>query len=410
VAPLALCASRSFTAWCTSGLETMFFSLLVWLATLAFLRERERGGAHPLASSLLFAGAALTRPEGAIFAAVAGALFALDVARGRRSARAAAVWLAPLVAIVGAHLLFRHAYYGAWLPNTFYAKVPGAWWGQGARYLALFHEDYRIGWFLPLLLPSLWWRRDSTVALFASASAAYLLYVLAVGGDRFEFRFLVPVLPYLYWLLGDSLSLCAARAPAGRARSLAGAAAVAVAAALVAATWLGSRRPESVYLRHGVTSIQAVRQYANWRAAEGRWLRALIQDGLLPRDVVIGVTGAGALPYYTDWPTVDLHGLNDAYVARLPVAARGVIAHERMAPYAYLERREVALLDVLNRLVHDSDLERREQPVVEYDGRRLPVRAARVRGHWLLFATTLSDAELARALPGIEIEPRAGPR
>ena len=29
------------------------------------------------------------------------------------------------------------------------------------------------------------------------------LYLVAIGGDRFEFRFLVVVLPYFYWLLGD---------------------------------------------------------------------------------------------------------------------------------------------------------------------------------------------------------------
>ena len=51
----ALALSRSFTAWCSGGLETMFFTLLVLLGSLVHLRERRRAAALPLGSSLLFA-------------------------------------------------------------------------------------------------------------------------------------------------------------------------------------------------------------------------------------------------------------------------------------------------------------------------------------------------------------------
>ena len=127
-------------------------------------------------------------------------------------------------------------------------------------------------------------------------------------------------------------------------------------AALLFATYAGSRRPEAVFLRHGVTSIQGVSHYAMRRAGEGKFLRSLIDRGMLPRDLVLGVTGAGAVPYYTDWPTVDALGLNDAEIARLPLEERGVIAHEREAPYEYLVRRRVVVFDVLNQIVHRSDL------------------------------------------------------
>jgi hypothetical protein len=32
----------------------------------------------------------------------------------------------------------------------------------------------------------------------------------------------------------------------------------------------------------------------------------------LPADLRVAVSGAGALPYYTMWPTLDVYGLNDA--------------------------------------------------------------------------------------------------
>jgi hypothetical protein len=404
VAPLVLATSRSFTAWCTGGLETMFFSLLVFLGNLAFLRERERNSAWPFGSSILFSVAALTRPEGAIFAFAVGLLFAIEIGLRRRYLRAGAIWVLPFVVIVGSHLLWRHAYYGFWLPNTFYAKVPGAWWDQGARYLALFHEDYRIACFLPLLLPALLRGRRFASTAFSTTTGVYLIYVCYVGGDRFEFRFLVPVLPYFYWLLGESLYRLARLAgDAWPGRAGAYALTAAAVAGLLIATHVGSRRPESVYLRHGVTSVQAVEHYATWRAGEGKILRSMIDEGLLPPDLVLAVTGAGAVPYYTDWPTIDSHGLNDAEIARLPLLERSVIAHERTAPYDYLVARKVAIFDILNRIVHLSDLARQQRPVVEYDGRRVPLKVVRVKGHYLIFATTLADHQLDRSLPGLEI-------
>jgi len=81
VAPLALAANRSFTGWSSSGLETMFFTLLVFLASITYLRERERDSTTPVASSLLLATAALTRPEGALFAGIAGLFFLGEILR-----------------------------------------------------------------------------------------------------------------------------------------------------------------------------------------------------------------------------------------------------------------------------------------------------------------------------------------
>jgi hypothetical protein len=402
VAPLVLATSRSFTAWCTGGLETMFFTLLVFLAYLTFLRERATRAPRPLGSSLLFALATLTRPEGMLFMAVAGLFYAGEILLKRRSFRSALIWCSPYIAAVGVHFLWRHAYYGYWLPNTFYAKVPGAWWDHGAKYLALFANDYQILWFLPLLLPVLLLRRQLATGLFCAATAAYLIYVAYIGGDRFEFRFLDVVFPYFYGLLADSLYQIA-QLGARRLRFATSALAVAIGAALVVTTHVGSRRPEAVRLRYGITSVQAAGQYGAWRVEEGVFLRRLIDEEILPADLVLCVTGAGAIPYYTDWPTVDSLGLNDVTIARLPLEDRGVIAHEREAPYEYLVERKVVIFDVLNRLVHRTDRKKREKQHVIYDGRELPLKAVRARGRYLIFATLLTDEELEKTLAPLEI-------
>lgn len=84
-----------------------------------------------------------------------------------------------------------------------------------------------------------------------------------------------------------------------------------------------SRRPEVAEIRHGIATLRTIETYATYRAEEGRFLRGLIERGLLPEDLVICVGGAGALPYYTMLPTVDRLGINDLQIARLPIAERG---------------------------------------------------------------------------------------
>jgi hypothetical protein len=403
LAPFVLASSRSFAAWCSGGLETMFFTLLLFLGVAAHLRERERGSALPLASSLLLATAALTRPEGNLFALVVGLFFAGEILLRRRRFRAGLAWALPYLAIVAAHLLWRLAYYGEWLPNSFHAKVPGAWWEQGWRYLSLFADDYRILWFAPLALLALMAGRRYVHGLFGALIGTYLLYVLYVGGDRFEFRFLVVVMPWFYWLLADGLRRIAAfGSGVGRGGFAARAVATALALALLTTTHLGSRSTDAASLRHGVASIEIIRDYAKRRAESGKFLREWIDRGLLPRDVVLCVGGAGALPYYTDWPTVDRRGINDPTVARTPIAGRGVIGHEREASYEYLLERRVVILDMFNRIVFDENLLTGRFRIKRYGSTEVPLKGFRLGERYLIFGTLVSEAEIRRLFGHLE--------
>jgi arabinofuranosyltransferase len=357
LAPAALVSSRSFTAWSTGGLETQLFTCMIFLALGLLCSERNRNDRTPWRSSLLFALCALIRPEGVLFAAVAGVCLFVDTLANRRSLRDCLGFALPLLVVVGGHLLWRHAYYGYWLPNTWYAKVHGLWWDQSARYFQHFFADYRLHWFLPLaLVPALLRRRFDDYCLLASVSA-YCAYVVYVGGDRFEFRFLVVVLPILYLLIADgSILLWRVASRGSQPRRVAAAfGVVAVATALVLTTLVGSRRPEAVRTRDSIASLGAINAYAEQRIGEGRKLREAIDRGVLPADLQLAVTGAGALPYYTMWPTVDIYGLNDATIAHQRVRARSQIGHEQKLPPGYLSERGVVVVDVLNRLSFGND-------------------------------------------------------
>jgi hypothetical protein len=357
LAPAALVSSRSFTAWSTGGLETQLFAFCVLLGLLTLGEERRRARDVPWISSSLFAIATLIRPEGAIFMAAAGFCLLAEVVLRGRGLKSLALFVLPFLAIVGAHLLWRHAYYGYWLPNTFYAKVHGLWWEQSRKFFSHFFSDYRLHLFLPLgLIPALAKRRFDDL-LWLAAAALYCGYVVYIGGDRFEFRFLVPILPILYVLVADGLHVVWGALPRERPiqRALAGGIAGGVAVGLLLSTWLGSIRPEAIRTRDGIASLGVIESYAQRRMFEGRYLRDLVERRVLPADLRVAVSGAGALPYYTMWPVLDVYGLNDATVAHQSVRTRSYVAHEQRLPPGYLAEKRIVVVDSLNRLVHGTD-------------------------------------------------------
>jgi len=324
---------------------------------------------------------------------------AAEAALDRRRVRPLVIWAVVVGVTIGTHLLWRHAYYGAWVPNTFAAKVPAAWWDQGLKYAYDFTRAYGVPLFAPLVVWAQWRHPDRHRLLIAACVATYVLYVIAVGGDHFEFRFWIPVLPLTYWLVADAVE---------RLRPSKWLAALA-AAALIGATVHGSWQSDRDQLPpwHGINSVANIKGYAAHRAREGRRLRQLIDAGLLDAQLLLGVTGAGAVPYYTDWPTVDRHGLNDRYIANLPVVERSVMGHEHDAPLEYLERRRVVINDAFNQLVfwNAEDI-----PAAGDWLEPRPLYIADLGDAYLVFDSFVPEAEVRQAfarLPSLSVrEPR----
>ncbi len=337
LAPAILALHRSFCGWATSGMATMLFALLIFSGWSRVLKERESPGASVWPSSLLFAGAALTRPDGLLFGGLAGALLLLDVVRGRLAPARFLRWAAPITAIVAAHFLWRRLYYGFWLPNTFYAKVNSANPDRGVFYLQEYHDTYAIGWFLPLaLLLVLRKPRDARAWLIVPL-LAYLSYVVAVGGDTFEFRFLVYVTPMAYALVAEGIRRVGGLGP----RGVGGLAAAALTVGMGWQTWLGGTPERAGDFDRQIRTFEELQRVATYNLEAGRELNDLLDRGLLPRDLVLCTATVGALPYVTRLETVDYHGLNDVRIARMPVAKEGRMAHEQEAPVEYLVERNV---------------------------------------------------------------------
>jgi arabinofuranosyltransferase len=213
-AMLGIGTNRTLLTWTSSGLETSLFNLLIVAWLYLATDRRLRGPALALVAALL----TLTRPDGLLYSAATVAILA-----SRLPIRRALAGASPLL-IVGAHLVWRRATYGLWLPNTYFAKVSEPWPEAGLRYLGAFLLEHGLWLAVPILLggaalamraPG---RRDSAlrVGLPAVALLAHVAYyTLRVGGDHFEYRVLshlvVPIFVALAWA---SDRLIGRRAPA----------------------------------------------------------------------------------------------------------------------------------------------------------------------------------------------------
>ena len=192
-----LCSSATFAVWTSGGgLETRQFTLfsVVAVVSLGLYGNHHRG---LLAASLSLAAAELTRPEGLLLAACCFIWFAVHglVIEGKVNARLVRQMLylaAPFALLVAAHFLFRYAYYGEWLPNTYYAKHIRPWYESGFRYLWAATLETGLYLLLPLAYLALrtrWQlRHDSCFALPLLCVATHMAYLLPIGGDRFEYR------------------------------------------------------------------------------------------------------------------------------------------------------------------------------------------------------------------------------
>jgi hypothetical protein len=341
-----LAADGSLARWSQDGLETVLFTLLLFIATARVARsaparvarsataraERSWGGA-------CFGLAAWVRPEGAL-AFAAAHLWRLHQGGWTRAAwrallREALVFGAILLPLVLGRLL----YYGAWLPNTFHAKV-GASAAQvlrGGEYVLRFLLVDRAAvacLVVALLLAHLLAHRapgpaagESWRGIFLAVSAAYVLYVTLVGGDWMGHgRFLVPVLPLLYLPLAHAGAEHLGSIRTGPRRASAVVCLLALGGAhLFLSSFLSERR-----------SIVSERAYSASRLMVARFIReqADPDDAILTNEI-------GQLGWVTGLRTLDAHGLTDPHIARQRAIGmgRGRAGHEKAdLAYSFAQR------------------------------------------------------------------------
>jgi hypothetical protein len=304
-----VCADPDVLVNATSGLETLLFSflLLLGLERMSARHERRLLGAGPV-----FALLALTRPEGAALFAVAW-MGGLVTKRLRRPLAALAI----VGATVLAHLAFRLAFYGAWLPNTFHAKRGGFWTSP---------TDYLHGGLLePFLGPFgvaagvlgalLWLRRHPDGAPLAAVACAGFAMPFVTGTDwMLGHRLMVPYVAVLACLWVCGVAHVAAAVLGGleaEDRRRAGAVAPALVCALAAIQAVRAQGFEHVERMRDTVSLRA-RGYETGHRALARWIAQRARPGDAVALMDIGIVGYTCI----EQRIIDVTGLTDPFVAR----------------------------------------------------------------------------------------------
>jgi hypothetical protein len=355
IAPWLLLLTKPFAVWATSGLETPLFAAAVVGALIAEARGRPALALAAAATSVL------VRPEGVLLGAIVIAVFFY---RHKAARKTGLLLLAGYAAFLVALTLFRLSYFGAPLPNTFYAKVGGTmrWWGF-----------YYIGVFLlQTLLPTLWpsvyaLRERYLLAGFGWIGATFA-FVTAVGGDSFNnSRFFLPMLPVCAVLVARGALLAHRRGSAAGQFAVWSVAVAAVwftfglvvgaAAMIVAAlqSWFGGAGPRRVVLAavsvlvvagsvtiarrwklpkvdHDILSDYSLAARAigvptrRFEQRESRYLwyywamaarqTAEVLDARPPENKLVAALGIGAFGYHSRARILDIVGLTDSVVAR----------------------------------------------------------------------------------------------
>jgi hypothetical protein len=227
---------------------------------------------------------------------------------GWRAWREPALYALFLLLLTG----FRLAYYGAPVPNTFYAKVGGIPVWQGLRQVGRFLEAGAAPLLVLAVAAVLRERRTWPAGVFI---AAMLAYVISIGGDVFSlWRFLLAPLALLIGiaLLGTVFAF------ALRAWLLAPAALL-LALSLSTYVFGGPTRalqlalptPRRVTLEHGWRGRCL---FHNMASRYGVEFRDRAERGEPIQLVAAGAIGA--IGYYSELPILDIFGLTDAHVAR----------------------------------------------------------------------------------------------
>jgi hypothetical protein len=326
--------SASASCYATGGLETSAQACLFTWALVLALRE-QRLALSVVAGVLLW----LRFDSAVVLAPILG--FAAWPVRGDGTRLASLV--APAALLGAALVAFDVRTFGSVLPNTFYAKVPGfdaRSLQSGAEYVLAFLREYGL---LPFALlvaaatPGLARRRDARL-LPIGCVAAWTAYVVWVGGDFMEFRFVVPVLPMAFAVLAVVLFEAVASPRISWA----------LAASIVVASFAfeyGTYDKDFLQDGAGIETIHGLRAHLEapgqaWEPLGRELGRAFDHDAR----VTLAAGACGAVPYYSELRTIDVFGLSDPWVARHGRVRERRPGHRRVAPLSYLVEQHVNLM------------------------------------------------------------------
>lgn len=296
--------------WAVGGMEqALVAGLLAWVLAMCLADGVTTPPRHDRFIGFLLALLALTRPDGFLFAGVVAIWIFVFSRAERRLRRTFTVVVPPILAVIG-QTVFRWSYYHDWIPNTARIKVTPSAAHLGA---GLVYAGKGLLALMPLSLVAigamLWMvskpetRRPGS--LLFGLSVLWLGFVVGIGGDiSGGWRHMVPFVVMMVFALVLALSKMS-----GALRSRYWLESVAI-----AMLWFGFIQ----FTNAG--NVRARNERWVW---DGREVGRMLGRGFSNERPLLAVTAAGALPYWSGLPCMDLLGLNDRYLARRPSASAG---------------------------------------------------------------------------------------
>ena len=354
-AGFTLVSDVAFAAWAASGMETAAYTALLLLLVYAMINEWRLSNVCGLVLLL-----SLTRPEGAAFLPLVLAI------RFYRQRSISALVKPALLFFLAPYLLFisfRIFYFGYPFPNSFYAKHDFGGvelWSRGLWYVTTFFQPRYLLLFavFGLLLEKPETRRGGVIlSLFA---VWHILLVIIEGGDHFTLhRFLVPALPILTIMAVRGVERCCDRIvmekidTAGWRMMAARIAIIILFPCLLAgygAQLFDYKSNDNYHFSNGARWFLSEVSWARGWVRMGDWLREKYPPGTL-----IAVMTAGAIPYRSELPCIDILGINDTIIAHAPVRdrSRHYAGHEK-SDADYLLRRKPRFIQLFPLLSFSS--------------------------------------------------------
>lgn len=276
------------------------------MTTYQFFREYEKKSVFAF-SGVLLALLTLTRSDGVffIFGFLSVRLLSSFFSSGRLNKKDV-YWMLSLVGIFSViyvpYFLWRWDYYGYFFPNTYYSKgVGGAFLiSKGIRHLINFIFESG-GLLLLISLIPFYKRANLYYYILATVIGIRIIFHVHTGGPWVgHHRFLMPILPFLFFLLVEGLWILKEKFVR---RS--------IYIFLIFLTLVSTFSLTTVVFHENYNSDRAM-AFKNAHISLGMWL-----DKNSPPDAVIACPDAGAIPFYSKRTNIDTLGINDEHIAHL---------------------------------------------------------------------------------------------
>ncbi len=377
-----LAGNYSFLCYGTGGLETQFGIMWGLLSVLALQKD------YVLMAVLASVCALFTRLDACVLLLPFWLVATFKLWQRKEFVRIISAFVLGVLPL-GIWFLWRHSYYGAWVPNTALIKSGSGVLLRGCIYLGLFYVVSGILICLPLIWGQAWkvLRAGGDWLTVFAAWGLWQLYMIWVGGDFMEFRMLLPALPLLIVFFGGVIFLFDGRQSWRRF--------AVPCILLICGTGIGWAKLPYPFMD----------TFTELREMQNDW--TFLSQELVPlfgeerQSIKIGVTGAGIIPFYSQMPAYDLLGLNDRDVAMtgevIPNNGRfgNRPGHVKMATWPMILSKDVTLL-----VNHPW--------VISKDNILLGCSAKRLARMWWGI-TPLKEFSCTYAAPYIPIEPEAPP-